>query len=297
MMRVAGQGAHRVPRVQQLPLGRAPTCPVMPATKNVRCSSSGRRCCARARRAGAAQGDKRYIAPDDAVPAPPVDRQVGGVRRLLDPATRFAARRGRRIDWPHMQVDDAAALIASAVRAAPDAPRAAWWADLGAGRGTFTRALARLLGPSGRVAAVDQDAAAVRALAQLSRRTPAVETAEGEIAAHRADFTDPAALDALGWPPLGGVLLANALHFVPARAQQTVLADLAARLAPGGRLVVVEYEDRRPSPWVPAPVPLARLGALAAGVAAATAPVRVGSRPSAFGGTMYAAYLERVGSG
>jgi SAM-dependent methyltransferase len=206
-----------------------------------------------------------------------------------------------------MEVDAAAALIAPGVGPPTPTP----WADLGAGRGTFTRALAGLLGPGGRVAAVDRDPAAVAALAALAARADgpppnkggAGRPAAARVTAHRADFADPAALDALfaalGWPALGGALLANALHFVAAGAQAAVLGDVAARLAPpgpgpGGRLVVVEYEGRRPGPWVPAPVSFARLAELAEALGGrVAAPVRVGERPSAFGGAMYAAYLER----
>jgi SAM-dependent methyltransferase len=195
-----------------------------------------------------------------------------------------------------MNVDDAAALIAPAVRpAASPADPLARWADLGAGQGTFTRALARLLGPAGQVLAVDRDPAAAAALARLADGPG--RAAGAAVGARRADFADPAALDAalgaLGWPALGGALLANALHFVPAEAQAAVLGDVAARLAPGGRLVVVEYEGRRPSRWVPAPVSFARLGALAARLGGVGAPAWVGERPSAFGGAMYAAVVER----
>lgn len=191
-----------------------------------------------------------------------------------------------------MDVEDAAALIAQGVGGRSAGPTPAWWADLGAGRGTFTRALVRLLGPAGRVDAVDRDPAAVAALSPLQRRASGASPTAA-VTVHRADFADPAALDALAWPPLAGVLLANALHFVPATVQAAVVADLLARLAPGGRLIVVEYEDRRPSRWVPAPVPFGRLATLAGGLAGAAGPVRLGTRPSAFGGTMYAAALER----
>jgi hypothetical protein len=105
------------------------------------------------------------------------------------------------------------------------------------------------------------------------------------------DFTDARAWDALALPPLDGILLANALHFVPTGAQGALLARLAGTLAPAGRLVVVEYEGRARSPWVPHPVALARLQALAPEGFRAR---MVGSRASTFGGTMYAAALERA---
>jgi SAM-dependent methyltransferase len=165
-----------------------------------------------------------------------------------------------------MDPRDAAALLADAV------PPGGHWADLGAGSGTFTRALLRLLGPEGRVLAVDRDARAMAAL-----REPRVTTRVG-------DFTDPA----LALPPLDGVLLANALHYVPHDAQRDALARLTATLRPGGRLVVVEYEHRAPNRWVPYPVDLARLAAIVP--PNATPPLRVAERRSAYGGTMYAAW-------
>ena len=172
----------------------------------------------------------------------------------------------------HVNVHDAAALIAPAIPT-PGGP----WADLGAGGGTVTRALVRLLGPGATVHAVDRDAAAMASL-----RVP-------QVATRVADFADADAWRALALPPLDGILLANALHFV--RDQHTVLARLADALAPNGRLVVVEYEGRAPSRWVPYPVGLDRLRALLP--VGMTAPVRVGERRSAYGGSMYAAWSGR----
>ncbi|MGH7674960.1 MAG: hypothetical protein ACREMV_06785, partial [Gemmatimonadales bacterium] len=45
---------------------------------------------------------------------------------------------------------------------------------------------------------------------------------------------------------LDGILLANALHFV--RNPDVVLARLAARVRPDGRVVVVEYDGRPANP-------------------------------------------------
>ena len=187
-----------------------------------------------------------------------------------------------------MNANDAAALIAGALPPS-GGPRAATrvWADLGAGAGTFTEALAGLLGPGAQLYAVDRERRAIAALERLAASARSAAT----IIPRLGDFAERAGWQGLDLPPLDGVLLANALHFVSAADQATVLARLVARLTPGGRLVVVEYEGRKPSPWVPAPVSLARLRVLLpAGVGALR---EVGRRSSAYGGMIYAAVAER----
>ncbi len=125
-----------------------------------------------------------------------------------------------------MDAHTAADLIEGAV-----APGAVTWADLGAGSGTFTIALASLLGPDGRIIALDRDASA---LAQL-RSVVRASGLEKRVVLQRADFLQP-----LDMPPLDGVLLANALHFVPLRDQRSTLARIVGLLRPLGRLLVVD---------------------------------------------------------
>ncbi len=152
------------------------------------------------------------------------------------------------------------------------------WADLGAGGGAFTLALAELLGPAATVYAVDHDARAV----------PRLETAPSvgaRIVSLHADFTQPLEL-----PVLDGVLIANALHYAPD--QVRVLKRIAGYLRPGGRLVLVEYEGRSASYAVPYPVPLERFVRLCAS-AGLEPPVLLGSRASRYGGRMYAAVTGR----
>ena len=75
------------------------------------------------------------------------------------------------------------------------------WADIGAGTGAFTLALAELLGPGGRIVAVDRDAGTLaEAMAAVSSRFPQVR-----IEAIRADFTRPLT----GLPALDGLVAAN----------------------------------------------------------------------------------------
>src|SRR5512143_2464105 len=145
-----------------------------------------------------------------------------------------------------MDVNDAVELIRDAVGGGDGT---GVWADLGAGTGTFTRALARILDAGSTIYAVDDDASAVVAL-----RAWATTTAR--VIAVKADFRQPLDLPGLGAALLDGILLANALHFV-ADAER-VLTRLAQRVRAGGRIVVVEYDRRAPGPWVPYPIHASR---------------------------------------
>jgi ubiquinone/menaquinone biosynthesis C-methylase UbiE len=106
-------------------------------------------------------------------------------------------------------------------------------ADVGAGSGYFTERLAALVGPTGRVIAVDIDPDALRQLASRFRSSSAV-------AVQRGGASDP------GCPPasLDAVLMVDAFHEV--QAPEAMLAALRRDLRPDGRLVVV---DRPAKEW------------------------------------------------
>jgi SAM-dependent methyltransferase len=118
------------------------------------------------------------------------------------------------------------------------------WADLGAGEGAFTLALADLLGPNAQIVAVDKDARALRGIGH------GIET-------RVADFTKP-----LDLHDLDGIVMANSLHYV--RDKQPVLQAVRAMLRPGGRLIIVEYGADRGNPWVPYPFTYSRWETMAA---------------------------------
>ena len=159
----------------------------------------------------------------------------------------------------------------------------ATWADIGAGFGAFTLALADLVGPGGRIVAVDRDEGALRQMEEEVRRAfPAVP-----VEAVVADFRRPLSL-----PALDGLVAANSLHFVARDQQGEVVRALAGCLRPGGRFVVVEYDADRGNPWVPHPFGFSgwvRL-AEAAGLVDAR---ELGRVPSRFLGAIFSAVARR----
>ena len=172
-----------------------------------------------------------------------------------------------------MRHEDAVNLIRSSVSGLSGS-----WADFGCGRGTFTRALHSVIGAESRIVAVDADLRAleeVRAWAQAEAPN---------VSAVRADFTQQ-----LDLPPLDGFVLANALHFV--KDQAGALARLVKLLRTGGRVVLIEYDKRAADRWLPYPVGIANLPALAkaAGLGAFTV---AESRPSNYSGVIYAAHAD-----
>ncbi|MGV3710301.1 MAG: class I SAM-dependent methyltransferase [Gemmatimonas sp.] len=183
---------------------------------------------------------------------------------------------------------DAIDLNAPAINGAPESPSIAGppaphWADLGAGTGTFTRALAAIIGTRGTVEAVERDDAARAQLTRLSGRQAALRA---QIVVSSADFTRP-----LPFRDLSGVLLANALHFVPYAQQQAVMRLLATCLAPAGRIVLVEYDRASGNQWVPYPVSFENFVALCRSAGFAD-PVDAGRIPSAFGGQMFCGWTS-----
>ena len=146
------------------------------------------------------------------------------------------------------------------------------WADLGAGEGAFTLALAELLGPGAHITAIDKDARALRGIGS------GIET-------RVADFTKPMDLH-----DLDGLVMANSLHFVADKAP--VLRLVRDMLRPGGRLIVVEYSTDRGNPWVPHPFtyPTWVRMAEAAGLQGTE---QLHSVPSRYFGSMYSAVSKR----
>lgn len=171
-----------------------------------------------------------------------------------------------------MTHEDHLALLAGAVPTGP-----ATWADLGSGTGSFTIALAELLGGRGTIISVDRDRRALREQERALRsRFPNLD-----LRLITGDFT---ALDGLSG--LDGVVLANSLHFQ--RDAEGFLGRVRTWLAPGGILIVVEYDIELPNLWVPHPLPWRRFAAAveAAGLSGARL---LDSRPSRYHRRVYSA--------
>jgi ubiquinone/menaquinone biosynthesis C-methylase UbiE len=151
------------------------------------------------------------------------------------------------------------------------------WADLGAGSGAFTLALAELLGPTGQIIAIDRDAGALRqAQSAMRAQFPAV-TLQTQV----SDFSR-----GFDVPPLDSVVMANSLHFQ--RDKLSVLQHVFTALKSGGTLLIVEYNTDRGNTWVPYPFSYPAWEKLAA-QAGFTETRMLEKRPSHFLGEIYSA--------
>jgi trans-aconitate methyltransferase len=176
-----------------------------------------------------------------------------------------------------VHIEDAVALIRSAVERQDGV-----WIDFGAGRGTFTRALVQVLEPGSKVVAIDRDPEAVTEIQRWASEE------HKDVRAIAGDFSGDFALDLS--EPIAGMLFANSLHFV--KHAGALLAGFVQMLAPGGRVVLVEYDRRAASRWVPYPIAIASLQQLAAQAGLSKFRV-VESRPSNYEGIIYCAVAEK----
>jgi hypothetical protein len=159
--------------------------------------------------------------------------------------------------------------------AAPgNTPTASHWADLGCGSGLFTFALAKFLSPGSTIDAIDL--------------RPGIDTQTTNngvaIQPRAADFTR----DDLQFSGLGGILMANSLHYVRDK------PGFLTRIKNVPSVLLVEYDTDRAVPrWVPYPLSFNSASDL---LNAAGWPnvQKLGGRPSAFGrANLYAALALR----
>jgi trans-aconitate methyltransferase len=173
-----------------------------------------------------------------------------------------------------MQLETAIRLIKGGI---PQNKTQQVWADLGAGSGLFTRALSSLLAQGSTVHAVDKDAKVMTSLSVDPHVT---------LRKLKANFID----DELAIEPLDGMLMANALHFVPDK--NLFLKRIIKKLRPRGRLVIIEYERHQPNPWVPHPITFEQLKKLGMDTGF-TSVEKLEETPSVYGnGMIYSAVIS-----
>ena len=134
-----------------------------------------------------------------------------------------------------MKVSDATTLIKAGI---PDKVNNAIWADLGCGNGTFTNALANLLGDSGKIYAVDKE-----------QQELGIETGSKiEIEFVKLDFIH----DELPFSYVHGILMANAIHYV--KDKPVFIEKIKKHLKNSGQMIIVEYDTVRQNRWIPYPI-------------------------------------------
>ncbi len=121
------------------------------------------------------------------------------------------------------------------------------WADLGAGSGLFSFAIAELQVSGSIVYAVEKNNVS------LMKVKPSNQV---EVKPVQKDF----AIEHLGLPQLDGVIIANSLHFI--QDKLSCLEGLMKQVKAGAPFLIVEYDLYSSSRWVPYPLPQIELADL-----------------------------------
>ncbi|MFP4323264.1 MAG: class I SAM-dependent methyltransferase [Anaerolineales bacterium] len=179
-----------------------------------------------------------------------------------------------------MEHEDHVRFLQDVVKPSKDA----LWADVGCGEGAFTLALADCLYGHGTIHALDQSIDALETLWDaMQAQFPNIL-----LKAHEADFNRP-----LPFPrELQGLVIANALHFVPYERQIFVLINLIRHVRVGGAVILVEYNSAWGNKAVPYPISMARWATLAAQIFASE-PTTLWQYNSRFMGEIYSSVIYR----
>lgn len=157
--------------------------------------------------------------------------------------------------------------------------KAGKWADLGAGEGTFTRALAEIIGPKGEIYAMDKE--------YFAPMSGNIHPAFAKIHRVQSDFSKK-----LDLPLLDGLLMANSLHYIDTPIP--FLNKILPFLKLGGQFILVEYDRKTPNPWVPYPIPQKEWKKIATNVGLSP-PKLLGQQNSRYGnGVIYAVISEFI---
>lgn len=151
------------------------------------------------------------------------------------------------------------------------------WVDLGCGSGAFTRALAAILPPQSQIIAIDK---AMQAIAPLMENRVTISF-------QQADMVQ----DKLPVHNLNGILMANSLHYV--RDKNAFIRKLEPAFAAQKQWLIVEYDTESANQWVPFPLSFENLRAMFTALGYRRVE-KINTRPSMYGGTMYAALVTNT---
>jgi hypothetical protein len=117
------------------------------------------------------------------------------------------------------------------------------WADLGAGAGLFSQALASILNSGSVIHAIDK--APVKKI-----KSP---NASVEIRTEQIDFVNTS----LNFDLFNGFLMANSIHYVEDKF--LLIERLKKKMDAMGRIIIVEYDMDVSNAWVPYPIRFSKL--------------------------------------
>jgi 2-polyprenyl-3-methyl-5-hydroxy-6-metoxy-1,4-benzoquinol methylase len=153
------------------------------------------------------------------------------------------------------------------------------WADVGAGEGTFTLALASILESGSLIYALDQDRGALSKLPP-EKNGVRIEQRLADIITDDLKFKES----------FDGILLSNVLHFIDDKA--FVLRKLLKNMRPGSALIIIEYDTANSSQWIPYPLPWNTLQTLVTDLKLPSA-TKLLEVPSMYGaGKLYSALIS-----
>jgi ubiquinone/menaquinone biosynthesis C-methylase UbiE len=119
-------------------------------------------------------------------------------------------------------------------------PEKRLWYDLGAGTGTFTVALAHLLGSGSKIIAIDENSSSLRKIPPEINHTK-IETITQDFTTSELPHSD-----------FDGILMANSFHYVKNKFR--LIEKISKHLKQDHHFLIIEYDTEKSNQWVPYPL-------------------------------------------